>query len=130
MICNRLTAQPLTAQTRAALERLARLDADAVDTLAKAALFLEIGEPERVAGDLAFAALQVHWTRLAGLIDATGFKTLDRPGMRVAARRQPRALKWIAGRLALSRMRALRDGVAPGAHQMRQLRLYRGYRLL
>jgi len=80
MICNRLTAQPLTAQTRAALERLARLDPDALDRLAEAALFLEISEAERAAGCLAFAALQVHWTRLAGLIDATGFQTFDRPG--------------------------------------------------
>jgi FdhE protein len=80
MICNRLTAQPLTAQTRAALQRLVWLDADALDRLAEAALFLEIGEAERAAGCLAFAALQVHWTRLAGLIDATGFQTLDRPG--------------------------------------------------
>jgi FdhE protein len=80
MICNRLTAQPLTVQTRAALERLVRLDADALDRLAEAALFLEIGEAERAAGCLAFAALQVHWTRLAGLIDATGFQALDRPG--------------------------------------------------
>jgi FdhE protein len=80
IICHRLTAQPLTAQTRAALERLAILDADALDRLAEAALFLEIGEAERAAGCLAFAALQVHWTRLAGLIDAAGFQTLDRPG--------------------------------------------------
>ena len=41
---------------------------------------MEIGEAERAAGCLAFAALQVHWTRLAGLIDATDFQTIDQPG--------------------------------------------------
>jgi FdhE protein len=80
MICNRLTAQSLTAQTRAAFERLARLDAQGLNRLAEAPLFLEIGEAERAAGCLAFAALQVHWTRLAELIDATGFQTIDQPG--------------------------------------------------
>jgi len=80
-ICDRLAVQPLTAQTRAALERLARLDADALDQLAEAVLFFEIGEAERAAACLAFAALQVRWTSLAGLIDGTGFHTLDRPGV-------------------------------------------------
>jgi len=50
--------------------------------------------------------------------------------MGVATCHQPRAFAWIAFRLALSGMRALRDGVALGAHQMRQLRLSRGYLLL
>lgn len=81
MICDRLAVQPLTVQTQAALDRLARLDADALDQLAKAVLFFEIGEAERAAACLAFAALQVHWTRLAGLIDGTGFHTFDRPGV-------------------------------------------------
>jgi FdhE protein len=81
MICDRLAAQPLTAQTRAALQRLASLDADALDQLGEAVLFFEIGEGERSAGCFAFAALQVHWTRLAGLIDGTVFHTLDQPGV-------------------------------------------------
>jgi FdhE protein len=80
MICDRLAAQPLTAQTRAALQRLASLDADALDQLGEAVLFFEIGEGERSADCFAFAALQVHWTRLAGLIDGTVFHTLDQPG--------------------------------------------------
>jgi FdhE protein len=41
---------------------------------------LEIGEAERAAGCLAFAALRVHWIRLAGLIDAADFQTIDQPG--------------------------------------------------
>jgi len=57
MICDRLAPQPLTAKTRTAIERLARFDAYALDRLAEAALFLEIGEAERVGGCLAFAAL-------------------------------------------------------------------------
>jgi FdhE protein len=79
MICDRLAPQPLTAKTRTALERLARFDAYALDRLAEAALFLEIGEAERAGGCLAFAALWVRWTRFAGLIDTTGFQTVDRP---------------------------------------------------
>jgi len=71
--------QSLTAQTCAALERLARLDAEGLNRLAEAALFLRSAN-ERAAGCLAFAALQVHWIRLAGLIDATDLQTIDQPG--------------------------------------------------
>lgn len=78
-ICNRLAAQPLTAETCAALQRLTRLDADPLDQLAKAVPFFEISEAERATGCLVFAALQVHWTGPAGLIDGTGFHSLDRP---------------------------------------------------
>ena len=40
---------------------------------------MEIGEPERAAGYLAFAALQVHWSRLAGLSAQRVSRSSTRP---------------------------------------------------
>jgi FdhE protein len=80
MICNRAGCAVADRPNSCRALRLARLDAEGLNRLAEADLFLEIGEAERAAGCLAFAPLQVHWTRLAGLIDATDFQTIDQPG--------------------------------------------------
>jgi FdhE protein len=72
VILDRLGAAALTAETRSALDRLARLDRDALDALAEKAVRFESAEAEPAEACLAFAALQVYWTRMAAEIQLAG----------------------------------------------------------
>jgi FdhE protein len=68
VLLDRLRATALSEETRAALECLVGQDADALDMLAERAVRFESGEAEPAQACLAFAALQVCWTRMASLL--------------------------------------------------------------
>lgn len=81
VILDRLDAAALTAETRSAIERLAGQSIDALDALAEKAVRFENGEAEPAEAYLAFAALQVYWTRMAGdLMQPGGNDAMDRVG--------------------------------------------------
>jgi len=68
VILDRLGRTALTAETRSAIDRLAKQDAHALDTLATQAACFETGEAEPAAACLVFAALQVYWSGMAGAL--------------------------------------------------------------
>jgi FdhE protein len=81
VILDRLDAAALTAETRSAIERLAGQSVDALDALAEKAVHFEYGAAAPAEASLAFAALQVYWTRMAGdLMQPRGNDAVDRVG--------------------------------------------------
>jgi FdhE protein len=79
VILDRLSAAPLTAETRSATERLAAKSADALDALAERAVHFENGGAVVAEASFVFAALQVCWTQTAGeLIQPNGDDAMDR----------------------------------------------------
>ena len=79
VILDRLDAAALTAETRSAIERLAGQSPDALDALAEKAVHFEYVAAAPAEASLAFAALQVCWTRMAGdLLQPEGDDATDR----------------------------------------------------
>jgi FdhE protein len=104
VILDRLATAALTPKTRSALERLAGQDAHVLDMLAEKAVRFESGEGEPGEACLAFAALQVYWTRMAGLIEPGDREGLIRLGACPVCGSPPVAsLVHSAGSLAGSR---------------------------
>jgi FdhE protein len=105
VILDGLSATALTAETRSAIERLAGQSVAALDVLAAKAVHFESGEAEPAEACLAFAALQVYWTRMAGdLIQPKGGDAMDRAGACPVCGSPPIAsLVHSAGSLAGSR---------------------------
>lgn len=104
LILDRLNTGALTAQTHSALERLASHDAGALDALAEKIVRFETGEAKAAEACLAFAALQVYWTRMAGLVQSEDSAAKDRVGACPVCGSPPVAsLVHSAGALAGSR---------------------------
>ena len=79
VILDRLDAAALTAETRSAIECLAGQSPDALDALAEKAVHFEYVAAAPAEASLAFAALQVCWTRMAGdLLQPEGDDATDR----------------------------------------------------
>jgi FdhE protein len=79
-ILDRLGKEPLTAETRAAVERLTRSPSITLDALVDKTVCFETGEVEPAEGCLLFAALQTCWTGKAGAIILRAVPSPDRAG--------------------------------------------------
>jgi FdhE protein len=81
LVLDRLDAAATTTRTRSVIERLAGQSVDTLDALAEKVLHFESNDAEPAEGCLAYAALQVYWTRMAGeLILPGGADVADRAG--------------------------------------------------
>ena len=79
-ILDRLGKEPLTVETRAAVERLTRSPSISLDALVDKMVCFETGEVEPAEGCLLFAALQTCWTGKAGVIGPWAVPSPDRAG--------------------------------------------------